>query len=78
MTPPECGHWIDLEVSDARVVKYLKCETLEVSPELENGWYIVGVHGHALGWGKVSGGTLKINIRRAGGGCNRRLDRETG
>lgn len=59
MTPPECGHWIDLEVSDARVVKYLKCETLEVSPELENGWYIVGVHGHALGWGKVSAGTLK-------------------
>ena len=59
MTPPECGHWIDLEVSDARVVKYLKCETLEVSTELENGWYIVGVHGHALGWGKVSAGTLK-------------------
>ena len=55
----ECGHWIDLELSDARVIKYLKCETLEVSPELKNGWYIVGVCGHSLGWGKVSGGALK-------------------
>lgn len=42
-TPDECDHWIDLELQDPRVVKYLKCETLEVSPELENGWYIVGV-----------------------------------
>lgn len=57
--PSECSHWIDLELSDARVIKYLKCETLEVSPELPNGWYIVGVCGHSLGWGKVSGGTLK-------------------
>ena len=59
LAPSECGHWIDLELSDARVIKYLKCETLEVSPELPNGWYIVGVCGHSLGWGKVSGGTLK-------------------
>ena len=59
LEPSECSHWIDLELSDARVIKYLKCETLEVSPELPNGWYIVGVCGHSLGWGKVSGGTLK-------------------
>ena len=59
LEPSECDHWIDLELSDARVIKYLKCETLEVSPELPNGWYIVGVCGHSLGWGKVSGGTLK-------------------
>lgn len=59
LRPFECGHWIDLELSDARVIKYLKCETLEVSSELPNGWYIVGVCGYSLGWGKVSGGTLK-------------------
>lgn len=59
LRPFECGHWINLELSDARVIKYLKCETLEVSGELPNGWYIVGVCGHSLGWGKVSGGTLK-------------------
>ena len=59
LEPSECSHWIDLELSDARAIKYLKCETLEVSPELPNGWYIVGVCGHSLGWGKVSGGTLK-------------------
>ena len=55
----ECKHWIDLELDDPRVIKYLKCETLEVPMDLENGWYIVGVCGHSLGWGKVSGGTLK-------------------
>lgn len=59
LEPSECGHWIDLELSDARVIKYLKCETLEVPSELPDGWYIVGVCGHSLGWGKVSGGTLK-------------------
>lgn len=59
MKPEECSHWMDLKLSDARVVKYLKCETLEVPEELESGWYIVGVEGYALGWGKVSGGTLK-------------------
>lgn len=59
LSPDECGHWIDLELEDPRVIKYLKCETLEVSTDLPNGWYIVGVCGHSLGWGKVSGGTLK-------------------
>ena len=59
MNPDEMEHWIDLKYGDPRVVKYLKCETLEVSPELENGWYVVGVEGYALGWGKVAGGTLK-------------------
>jgi NOL1/NOP2/sun family putative RNA methylase len=59
LEPSECDHWIDLELDDARVIKYLKCETLDVSAKLPNGWYIVGVCGHSLGWGKVSGGTLK-------------------
>lgn len=59
LTTEECKHWIDLELDNARVIKYLKCETLEVSGELKNGWYVVGVHGYALGWGKVSNGTLK-------------------
>ena len=59
LSPSECTNWIDLELDDPRVIKYLKCETLEVPEELPNGWYIVGVCGHSLGWGKVTKGTLK-------------------
>ena len=59
LSPEECDHWIDLELDDPRVIKYLKCETLDVPTDLKNGWYIVGVCGHSLGWGKVSQGTLK-------------------
>ena len=59
LSPSECTNWIDLELDDPRVIKYLKCETLEVPEELPNGWYIVGVCGHSLGWGKVAKGTLK-------------------
>ena len=59
LSPSECTNWIDLELDDPRVIKYLKCETLEVPEKLPNGWYIVGVCGHSLGWGKVAKGTLK-------------------
>ena len=40
LSPSECTNWIDLELDDPRVIKYLKCETLEVPEELPNGWYI--------------------------------------
>lgn len=58
-----CGHVLNLDLSDPRVVKYLKCETIEADkndvPELENGWYLVCVAGHPLGFGKMNNGTLK-------------------
>ena len=59
LTEEECGHFINLDPKDPDAVKYLKCETLQIDPSLKPGWYIVAVGGHALGWGKVSGGTLK-------------------
>ncbi len=53
---------IDLNVNDERVNRYLKGETLDVS-DLVNGkakgWYLVCVDGFSLGFGKLSGGTLK-------------------
>lgn len=53
---------LDLSVSDERVVKYLKGETLDVedltSPDAK-GWYLVCVDGYPLGFGKLSGQTLK-------------------
>lgn len=53
---------LDFSVKDARVIRYLKGETLEVedlvSPK-EKGWYLVCVDGYPLGFGKLSCQTLK-------------------
>ncbi len=53
---------LDFPVSDDRVIKYLKGETLDVedlvSPK-EKGWYLVCVDGYPLGFGKLAGQTLK-------------------
>lgn len=53
---------IDLPVSDDRVIRYLKGETLDVSDLVsvkEKGWYLVCVDGYPLGFGKLAGQTLK-------------------
>lgn len=59
LTSKECTHVINYKYTDAEAVKYLKCETLEVSDTYENGWYLVCVEGYPLGWGKVARGVLK-------------------
>lgn len=53
---------INLPVSDERVVRYLKGETVDVpefSETTENGWTLFCVDGYPLGWGKYSGTALK-------------------
>lgn len=58
----EYAHIIDLPVSDERVVKYLKGETLDVedlSGPKDKGWYLVCVDGYPLGFGKLGNQTLK-------------------
>lgn len=53
---------LDLAVSDERVVKYLKGETLDVEDLVsakEKGWYLVCVDGYPLGFGKLAGQMLK-------------------
>lgn len=53
---------LDLELSDDRVIKYLKGETLDVDdllPSKSKGWYLVCVDGYPLGWGKCANGTMK-------------------
>lgn len=58
----EYKHSIDFPVSDERVKRYLKGETLEVDDlvgEKESGWYLVCVDSYPLGWGKLSRGSLK-------------------
>lgn len=58
----EYPHCIDLCCEDERVVRYLKGETIDVEDacgQKEKGWRLVCVDGYPLGWGKLSGGTLK-------------------
>lgn len=56
------GAVIDLPVSDERVVRYLKGETIDV-PEFDgktkNGWNLFCVDGYPLGWGKFNKASLK-------------------
>lgn len=56
------ARYLDFAISDARVIKYLKGDTLEVSDKVsgrEKGWYLVCVDGYPLGFGKLSNQTLK-------------------
>ncbi|MDR1017895.1 MAG: RsmB/NOP family class I SAM-dependent RNA methyltransferase [Lachnospiraceae bacterium] len=56
------GKVLNFEKDDIRVSKYLKGETIDVDDIVsskEKGYYLVCVDGFSLGWGKLSGGTLK-------------------
>lgn len=53
---------ISFPVSDERVIKYLKGETLDVEDltgPKDKGWYLVCVDGYPLGFGKLGNQTLK-------------------
>lgn len=51
---------IDLKLSDERVIKYLKGETIDVDDFPDSkGWALVCVDGYPLGWGKSNGSQLK-------------------
>ena len=58
----EYEYILDFPVSDERVIRYLKGETLlvdDLAGSKEKGWYLVCVDGYPLGFGKLSQGTLK-------------------
>lgn len=58
----EYADTLDFPLSDERVVKYLKGETLDVEDLVsgrEKGWYLVCVDGYPLGFGKLANQTLK-------------------
>lgn len=48
---------IDLDCNDPQIVRYLQGQTL--SNTGTNGWTLVTVNGHGIGWGKQTNGTLK-------------------
>lgn len=58
----EYAKTLDLGAKDERLARYLKGETIEagdLAAPNASGWYLVCVDGYPLGWGKLSGGTLK-------------------
>lgn len=53
---------LSFSCDDDRVIRYLKGETLEVGDMIRNkgkGWYLVCVDSYPLGFGKLTGSTLK-------------------
>ena len=58
-----CQNCVDFPLSDSRVIRYLKGESLyldECSQNLpDSGWCLVCVDGFPLGWGKLVNGQLR-------------------
>ena len=52
------AHCVDLPVSDDRVIRYLKGETLDAASD-DSSWQLVCVDGFPLGWAKAAGNRLK-------------------
>ena len=62
LTMDDFADTLNLSADDGRVVRYLKGETLDVEDLVsarEKGWRLLCVDGYPLGWGKLSGGSLK-------------------
>ena len=58
----EFANVLDFELEDARVIKYLKGDTLDVEDmtgRKDKGWYLVCVDGYPLGFGKLGNQMLK-------------------
>lgn len=59
LDPDRCDHVIRYNPDDPDLIRYLKCETLSVDPDLAPGWYLVCVDDYPLGLGKINSGTMK-------------------
>ncbi len=62
LTSQQFDNCLMLTVQDERVIRYLKGETLALTPreaEAPDGWQLVCVDGYPLGWGKKNGSSVK-------------------
>lgn len=50
---------INFSSDDQDVIRYLKCETLSIEGEYNNGLHLVSVDGFPLGWGKLNNNIIK-------------------
>ena len=59
LDPDACDKVLNFAADDEQLIRYLKCETLSVDPDLKAGWYLVCVDHFPLGFGKISKGSMK-------------------
>lgn len=50
---------IHLHREDPRVIRYLKCESIELDREYEDGWYLICIDDFPLGWSKITRNNFK-------------------
>ncbi|MDF2541141.1 MAG: hypothetical protein K0S47_859 [Herbinix sp.] len=50
---------IRLNSEDSNVIRYLKCETIDLQKDYPDGWYLICVDGYPLGWAKITNGNFK-------------------
>lgn len=55
----EYDNILNLPSDSADVIKYLKCETIDVPEDTADGYALVCCDGYALGWGKIASGRFK-------------------
>lgn len=49
----------NLSVEDEDVIRYLKCEAIDIKQECKDGWLLICVEGYPLGFGKYNKGNFK-------------------
>ena len=55
----EYDNCYDLPAEDEDIIRYLKCESIELKHPVKDGFVLVCAGGYPLGWGKVSKGSFK-------------------
>lgn len=55
----EYSNIYNISSDDADVIRYLRCESIELKQEVSDGYLLVCCDNYPLGWGKVAGNRLK-------------------
>ncbi|MDF2907291.1 MAG: hypothetical protein K0R34_2612 [Herbinix sp.] len=59
MTIMDYDKILRLKIEDPNVIRYLKCESIELAEDLADGWYLVCVENFPLGWLKAAKNSYK-------------------
>ncbi len=59
LTTKDYDKLLRLKLDDPNVIRYLKCESIELQDDLADGWYLVCVEDFPLGWLKAAKGSYK-------------------
>ena len=55
----EYGNIIDLPSEGSDVIRYLKCESIEIPGDTPDGYVLICTDGYPLGWGKAAQGRFR-------------------